>query len=129
MMGKTRATGFKCISPISERFRARTVRSLRISKSLGSLRSRHPVGQRNPQVPAGREEFLLGDEVISIEHGPRFVAGEQHGDPFGHARADQIARGRAATVVQEPMRDLCLPSGVAQGVVPPGERSRFIAQS
>jgi hypothetical protein len=35
---------------------------------------------RGQSLPGG-EEFLLVDDVVSIEHRPRFVAGEQHGDP------------------------------------------------
>ena len=44
------------------------------------------------------------DDVGPIEHGPRFVPGEQHGDPFRDARPDQVAGGRASAIVQQPMR-------------------------
>jgi hypothetical protein len=39
----------------------------------------------------GREQFLLVHDVVPIEHGPRFVSGEQHGE----ATRERPARCRA----------------------------------
>ena len=74
------------------------------------------VGEVRGQSLSGCQEFLLVDDVVPIEHGPRLVAGEQHGDPLRYARADQVPCRGASTIVEEPMRDLGLPAGVAQGV-------------
>ena len=40
--------------------------------------------------------------VVAVEDGPALVAGQEHGDPFGDAGADQVAGGRAAAIVEEP---------------------------
>jgi Resolvase, N terminal domain len=61
------------------------------------------VGEVRGQSLSGREEFLLVDDVVPIEHGPRFVAGEQHGDPFRDARPNQVPCGGAAAIVEEPV--------------------------
>ena len=41
------------------------------------------------------------DNVVAVEDGTTLVAGQEHGDPLGHVRADQVARGGAAAVVKE----------------------------
>ncbi len=41
------------------------------------------------------------DDVVAVEDGPTLVPGQEHGDPFGDVRADQVARGGAATIVEE----------------------------
>jgi len=56
------------------------------------------------QSLAGREEFLFVDDVVAIKHRPRFVARQQHGNPFRHSGPDQVPRGGAAAIVQEPVR-------------------------
>ena len=39
------------------------------------------------QLIAGREEFLLVDDVVAVEDGAGLVPGEEHGDAFGDAGA------------------------------------------
>jgi hypothetical protein len=51
------------------------------------------------------------------------VAGKQHGDPFGDARPNQVARGGPSAIVQEAVRDVGLPTRVAQGVTPHPDRT------
>src|ERR1017187_983703 len=75
-----------------------------------------------------REQLLFVDDVVPIEHGPRLVAGEQHGDPLRYARTDQVPRRAASTIVEKPMRDLRLPTGVAQGVAPDANRDAIPAK-
>ena len=70
------------------------------------------VGEIGGQSLSGREQFLLVDDVVPIKYGPRFVTGEQHGDPFRHAGPDQVARGGTTTIVQQAVRDLRLPTGI-----------------
>ena len=53
------------------------------------------------ELVPGVEQFLLVDDVVAVENGPALVAGQEHGDPFGDVRADQVARGGAAAVVKE----------------------------
>ena len=86
---------------------------------MGCLGVSFQVGR---QALAGREEFLLIDDVVPIKHGPRFVAGQQHGDPFGDARPNQVTRGGPSAIVQEAVRDVGLPTRVAQGVTPHPDR-------
>ena len=33
----------------------------------------------------------LVDDVVAVEDGAALVAGQEHGDPLGHAGADQVA--------------------------------------
>ena len=58
------------------------------------------------QSLSGGQELLLVHGIVPVEHGARFVRGDQHGDPLRHARPDQVARGRASAIVQEAVRDL-----------------------
>ena len=71
-------------------------------------RVRAPAGRRlcvllqiGDQLVAGVVQFLLVDDVITVEDGAALVAGQQHGDPLGDAGADQGAGGGAAAIVEE----------------------------
>ena len=82
-------------------------------------RVRAPAGRRlcllcqiGDELVAGVEQFLLVDDVVAIEDGAALVPGQEHGDPLGDVRADEVARGGAAAVVEEAGRH---PSGLAGG--------------
>ena len=64
------------------------------------------------QLVPGVEQFLLVDDVVAVEDGAALVPGQEHGDPLGDVRADQVAGGGAATIVEEAGRH---PSGLAGG--------------
>ena len=64
------------------------------------------------ELVPGVEQFLLVDNVVAVEDGAALVPGQKHGDPLGHAGADQVAGGGAATIVEEAGRH---PSGLAGG--------------
>ena len=49
----------------------------------------------------GVEQFLLVDNVVAVENGPALVPGQEHGDPLGDVRADQVAGGGAPAIVKE----------------------------
>ena len=53
------------------------------------------------QLGAGVEQFLFIDDVVAVEDGAALVSGQEHGDPLGDIRADQVAGGGAAAVVKE----------------------------
>ena len=53
------------------------------------------------ELVASLEQFLLVDDVVAVEDGAGLVAGQEHGDPLGHAGADQVAGGGAAAIVEE----------------------------
>ena len=55
---------------------------------------------RDELVP-GVEQFLLVDDVTAVEDGAALVPGQEHGDPLGDVRANQVARGGAAAIVKE----------------------------
>ena len=57
--------------------------------------------QIGDQLVPGLEQFLLVDDVVAVEDGAALVAGQEHGDPFGDAGADQVAGGGAAAIVEE----------------------------
>ena len=57
--------------------------------------------QIGDQLVPGVEQFLLVNNVVAVEDGATLVPGQEHGDPFGDVRADQVAGGGAATIVQE----------------------------
>ena len=57
--------------------------------------------QIGDQLVPGVEQFLLVDDVVAVEDGAALVAGQEHGDAFGDVRADQVASGGAATIVEE----------------------------
>ena len=52
--------------------------------------------QIGDQLVAGLKQFLLIDDVVAVEDGAALVSGQEHGDPFGNIRADQVAGGGAA---------------------------------
>ena len=64
------------------------------------------------QLVPGVEQFLLVNDVVAVEDGAALVPGQEHGDPLGDIRADQVAGGGAPTIVEEAGRH---PSGLAGG--------------
>ena len=64
------------------------------------------------QLVPGVEQFLLVDDVVAVEDGAALVPGQEHGDPLGDIRADQVACGGTPTIVKEASRH---PSGLAGG--------------
>ena len=64
------------------------------------------------ELVPGVEQFLLIDDVVAVEDGAALMASQEHGDPLGDVRADQVAGGGAATIVEEAGRH---PSGLAGG--------------
>ena len=57
--------------------------------------------QIGDQLVPGVEQFLLINNVVAVEDGAALVSGQEHGDALGDVRADQVAGGGAATVVEE----------------------------
>ena len=53
------------------------------------------------ELVPGVEQFLLIDDVVAVEDGAALMASQEHGDPLGDVRADQVAGGGAATIVEE----------------------------
>ena len=76
------------------------------------------LGEIRGQSLSGHQELLLIDDVVAIEHRPGLVPGEQHGDPFRDARPDQVPRGRATAIMQEPVGHVGLATRVAQRRAP-----------
>ena len=74
------------------------------------------------QLIAGREQFLLVDDVVAVEDGAGLVPGEEHGDAFGDAGADQVAGGGAPAVVEEAGRHPGGRAGGAPGRAPAPNR-------
>ena len=72
----------------------------------------HLLRQIGDELVPGVEQFLLVDDVVAVEDGAALVPGQEHGDPLGDVRADEVARGGAAAVVKEAGRH---PSGLAGG--------------
>ena len=70
------------------------------------------------ELVAGLEQFLLVDDVVAVEDGAGLVAGQEHGDPLGHAGADQVAGGGAAAIVEEAGRHAGRLAGGAPGRAP-----------
>jgi hypothetical protein len=62
------------------------------------------------------KEFAFVDDVVPVKHGARFVAGQDHGHALRHASPHQVARGGAAAVVEQSMRDACPHTRVAKRV-------------
>ena len=62
---------------------------------------RRPLRQILDELVPGVEQFLLINNVVAVEDGAALVSGQKHGDALGDAGADQVARGGAATVVEE----------------------------
>ena len=57
--------------------------------------------QIGDELVPGVEQFLLVNNVVAVEDGAALVSGQEHGDPLGHAGADQVARGGAPAIVEE----------------------------
>ena len=57
--------------------------------------------QTGDELVPGVEQFLLVDDVVAVEDGAALVPGQEHGDPLGHAGADQGAGGGAAAIVEK----------------------------
>ena len=57
--------------------------------------------QIGDQLVPGVEQFLLVNNVVAVEDGAALVPGQEHGDPFGDVRADQVAGGGTPTIVEE----------------------------
>ena len=53
-------------------------------------------GRVRPPATRRRLCVLLVDDVVAVEDGAALVAGQEHGDPFGDAGADQVAGGGAS---------------------------------
>ena len=68
--------------------------------------------QIGDELVPGLKQFLLVDDVVAVEDGAALVPGQEHGDPFGDVRADQVAGGGAPAIVEEAGRH---PSGLAGG--------------
>ena len=64
------------------------------------------------ELVPGVEQFLLVNNVVAVEDGAALVPGQEHGDPLGDIRADQVTRGGAPAIVEEAGRH---PSGLAGG--------------
>ena len=62
--------------------------------------------QRGDQLVAGLEPFLLVDDVVAVADGAARVAGQAHGDPLGHAGADQMAGGGGSRRPASPGREV-----------------------
>ena len=57
--------------------------------------------QIGDQLVPGVEQFLLINNVVAVEDGAALMPGQEHGDALGDVRADQVARGSSATIVEE----------------------------
>ena len=57
--------------------------------------------QIGDELVSGVEQFLLVDDVIAVEDGAALVPCQEHGDPLGNVRADQVAGGGAPAIVEE----------------------------
>ena len=75
----------------------------------GRLRLLRQIGD---ELVAGVEQFLLVNNVVAVEDGEALVPGQEHGDPLGDVRADQVAGGRTPAIVEEAGRH---PGGLAGG--------------
>ena len=53
------------------------------------------------ELVPGVEQFLLMNNVVAVEDGAALVPGQEHGDPLGDIRADQVAGGGAPAIVKE----------------------------
>jgi hypothetical protein len=45
------------------------------------------------QLSSRFEQITVADDVVALEHGPRFVPCELHRDALGHASSNHIANG------------------------------------
>ena len=83
------------MSPIG---RSRTAGRFATIPGWSRLRLLRQIGD---ELVSGVEQFLLINNVVAVEDGAALVPGQEHGDPFGDVRADQVARGGAPAVVKE----------------------------
>ena len=60
--------------------------------------------QIGDQLVPGVEQFLLVDDVVAVDDGAALLAGQAHGDPRGHAGADQGAGGGARRCCMKTLR-------------------------
>ena len=74
--------------------------------------------QIGDKLVAGFEQFLLVDDVVTVEDGAALVAGQEHGDALGDTGADQVAGGGAAAIVEEAGRHAGRLTGGAPGRAP-----------
>ena len=74
------------------------------------------------ELVPGVEQFLLMNNVVAVEDGPALVPGQEHGDPLGDVRADQVARGGAPAIVEEAGRYLGRLAGGAPRRAPAADR-------
>ena len=84
--------------------------------------------QIGDQLVPGVEQFLLINNVVTVEDGAALVPGQEHGDPFGDIRADQVAGGGAPAIVEEAGRH---PSGLAGGAprrAPAADRDPIVVE-
>ena len=72
----------------------------RVEPATGRCRLRL-LRQIGDQLIPGLEQFLLVNDVVAVEDRPALVPGQEHGNPLGNVRADQVAGGGAAAVVEE----------------------------
>ena len=68
--------------------------------------------QIGDELVPGVEQFLLINNVVTVEDGAALVPGQEHGDALGDVRTDQVAGGGAPAIVEEAGRH---PSGLAGG--------------
>ena len=84
--------------------------------------------QRGDELVAGVEQFLFVDDVVAVEDDAARVAGQEHGDPLGHAGADEVAGGGAPAIVEEAGRHAGRLTGGAPGRAPAadGDSASFL---
>ena len=75
--------------------------SVRCERPQGTCACPRPIGD---ELVPGVERFPLVDDVVAVEDGAALVAGQEHGDPLGHAGADQVAGGGAGNRGGPPQR-------------------------
>ena len=81
----------------------------RDARAGGADRVEPPTGWRRlrllrqilDELVPGVEQFLLVNNVVAVEDGAALVPGQEHGDPLGDVRADQVAGGGAPAIVEE----------------------------
>ena len=80
------------------------------ARDSGTGRVRAPAGRPRVlrqilhELVAGLEQFLLVDDVVTVEDGAGLVPGKEHGDPLGDAGADQVAGRGASAIVKKARR-------------------------
>src|SRR6266446_4978347 len=56
------------------------------------------------ELPCGLAQVALADDVVAIEHRPRFVARDHHRDALGDPAPDHVAHSRPAEIVEQQAR-------------------------